>query len=310
MKQAVILAAGLGTRLMPLTKNRSKAMAPVLGRPLVELVIDTLTANGIDDVIFVIGHDDRELRRHFEANETLRCRYVVQRERLGMAHALGCAADLVNGPFVLSACDSFTSAKHVCELVASFGNGDAALSLLDVAPDLVCRSAAVELDGSHVRRIVEKPEPGESQSNTVSLPLYLFSEAVLPMLGMIEMSARGEYEIQDAIQMLVRSGRRVVGVRAETRFQVSDLRDLLDLTMTMFRQRSDGRLPVGVGKDCTFQQPLRIDSGVAIARKCLIGPNVYLEAGCEIGEGSTIKNAIVQRDARVKPGSRIVDQVV
>ncbi len=310
MKQAIILAAGLGTRLMPLTATRSKAMVPVLGKPLVELVIDTLLANNIDDFVFVVGPDDKEIRPYFDGRCGLRSRFVVQYERLGMAHALKLAAPEITGPFVLSACDSFTSAQHISELITAFGDGDAALSLLDVEPDLVCRSAAVELERDVVLSIVEKPKTGETRSNTVSLPLYLFSEAVLPMLEDVDLSSRGEYEIQDAIKMLIAKGRRIVGVRAEKRLQVSSPRDLLDLTMTMLRDYTDDVVPVNAGLGCTFRQPFYVDSGVIIERNCTIGPNVYLERGCEIGSGSTIENAIVQRDARVAPGSNIMNQIV
>ncbi len=145
--QAVILAAGKGTRLLPITQARSKAMVPVLGRPLVELAAMPFVDNGIHDFIFVISRDDTEITDYFESRCALDIapRFVIQEERLGMAHALGLAAPLIRGRFVVSACDSLIDSSHVRDLLDAAVGADAVLSLLEVEPELVTRSGVVEL---------------------------------------------------------------------------------------------------------------------------------------------------------------------
>jgi len=236
--QAVILAAGLGIRLQPVTRDRSKAMAPTLGRPLVERAMMPYAANGITDFVLVVGADDEEIKRHFtyRSGIEVRIRFAVQEERLGMAHALAAAAEFIEGPFVLSACDSLVSGEHVGEVLRAADSADAVLSLLDVESGLVARSASVELDGIWVRRIVEKPVPGEATSNTVSLPHYVFPRRLIDHLAGVGRSVRGEYEIQDAIQALINDGGTVVGIRAAERCQVSTPEDLLALTMQLLRE--------------------------------------------------------------------------
>ena len=109
--QGVILAAGRGKRLRPITLKRSKAMAPVLGKPIVERVMEDLAALGVDEFVVVASPDDQELAHHFEQASELqaRVRIVHQPERLGMAHALNCAAPLIRGDFILSACDNLVA---------------------------------------------------------------------------------------------------------------------------------------------------------------------------------------------------------
>ena len=116
---AVILAAGKGTRLRPVTADRSKAMVPVLGRPLVERALLPFVENGVRDFVFVISPEDTEITRHFSEGTSLdiNARFVFQDERLGMAHALKLAAPEVNGRFVVSACDSLLEASDVRKLL-------------------------------------------------------------------------------------------------------------------------------------------------------------------------------------------------
>jgi UDP-N-acetylglucosamine diphosphorylase / glucose-1-phosphate thymidylyltransferase / UDP-N-acetylgalactosamine diphosphorylase / glucosamine-1-phosphate N-acetyltransferase / galactosamine-1-phosphate N-acetyltransferase len=311
--QAVILAAGLGTRLRPVTGRRSKAMVPVVGRPLVEWALAPIVEVGIREAVMVVAPGDEDLRRHFEDRSKLRIpvQWVVQNERLGMAHALGLAAPLLRGKFIVSACDSLVSASHLRELLTAACDADAVLSLLDVEPELVPRSAAVELDGCEIRRIVEKPGPGEAPSSTISLPHYVFSTGLLAELPHVPPSVRGEYELQTAIQAHIDGGARVVGVRADERFQVSTPEDLLALSC---RLMSGNIVPSAVraalGSGCRTIDPVVIEAGAAVGAGCTIGPEVYLEAGSSIGDRAVIRRSIVLEGGRVGEGETVVDAVV
>lgn len=312
--QAVILAAGMGTRLRPVTVRRSKAMVPVLGRPLVEMAIMPFFENGFRDFTFVVSPEDAEITEYFTRRTTLdlRARFVVQSERRGTAHALGLAAPHVKGRFAVTACDSLVDATHVQALLGEGEGADAVLSLLDVEPELVSRSAAVGLEGTSVRTIIEKPARGESPSTTVSLPHYVFSPRLLDFLPLVEPSPRGEYELADAIQGLIDSGGDVVGVRAERRFQVSSPADLLRLTRQMLADDPTARFvdPETGGRDVALVEPLRVERGVVVGDGAEIGPEVYLEAGCEIGRGAVVRRSIVLRGGRVDHGGTIEDRVV
>jgi bifunctional UDP-N-acetylglucosamine pyrophosphorylase/glucosamine-1-phosphate N-acetyltransferase len=312
--QAVILAAGMGTRLRPVTDDRSKAMVPVLGRPLVERALMPFYECGIRDFVFVISAEDVEIVNYFSERSAfdLKARFVIQEERMGTAHALGLAAPFVNGRFAVSACDSLVETAHVAALLDTAEDADAVLSLLDVETDLVSRSASVSLDGATVKRIVEKPAPGEAPSNTVSLPHYVFSPRLLNALALVEASPRGEYELADAIQGLIDTERRVVGVRAGSRLQVSSPTDLLNLTRRILSSASEAQPvdPGNVDRSVSLVNPLRIEEGVDLGEGCVIGPEAYLETGCEIGRGAVVRRSIVLRGGRVDDGATVEGQVV
>lgn len=312
--QAVVLAAGRGTRLRPITSSRSKAMVPVLGRPLAEWAVVPFYENGIRDFVFVISPEDTEIRGYFTQRTRLdiTARFTIQKERLGTAHALGIAAPLLGGRFAVTACDSLIAGSHVEALLSEAGGPDAVLSLLDLEPELVARSASVSLEGRTITRIVEKPRPGRQPSNTVSLPHYVFSPRLLDFLPEIGVSPRGEYELADAVQGLIDTGGEVVGIHAEERQQVSSPEDLLNLTRLCFaRCRQTQKVtPAAVVSGSRLVEPLYVEDGAVVGDGCELGPEVFLESGCEIGRGAVVRRSIVLRGGRVAEGETIEDRVV
>jgi NDP-sugar pyrophosphorylase family protein len=313
--QGVILAAGKGKRLQPLTLQRSKAMAPVAGKPIVERVLEMLLANGIRDFIFLVSPDDQELVPYFQQKQLdAEIRFITQTERLGMAHALRLAAPYIHTPFVMSACDNLTSAAHVAEMMATYGQGNvnAVLSLMAIDIAHAASTGIIEWHKGEIRRIVEKPKPEEAPSNISSLPLYLFSPHLLDYLPEIKLSARGEYELQDAIQLLIERRGQVTGVLTPSRVQLTTVADLLALNQHYLAQDS-AQVTVNtdkVGKGTIFVPPVRIDAGVSIGPNCLIGPNVYIEADGQIGAGVQINDAILLRGAIVAEQQHIAHDVV
>ncbi len=310
--QAVILAAGRGTRLAPVTDDRSKAMVPVLGRPLIDHVAETLVLNGIRRFIIVVGPGDTEIREHFATRTALDldAEFVVQEIRLGMAHALSLAAPRIESDFVLSACDSLKPVEHVGRLLAAAARADGALSLMEVPWDRVVTAAPVEMDGDRIIRIVEKPAPEDAPSNVVSLPLYVLPHSILGRLTTGGPSVRGEYELQDAIQVVIDDGAAIVGVKTTSRLQVSTPADLLDLNLALLRRRPGGKQPPSLPGGTVLEEPVWIDDHVTLGRNCRLGPDVVLERGCVLGDGVEIARSLVLRGALVPDGLRIDGAVV
>jgi NDP-sugar pyrophosphorylase family protein len=317
--QGVILAAGRGKRLHPVTTQRTKAMAPVAGKPMVARVVDQVVDNGIHDLIVIVSPDDPLIVPYFqEARPDLAIRFIMQTERLGMAHALSLAAPYLHDDFLVSACDNLTSVAHIAQLIATHGKraANATLSLMpiDIAEASstgIIAWAAPSAPG-WVQRIVEKPKPEEAPSNISSLPLYLFSPRLLDYLPQVQRSPRGEYELQDAIQLLIEQAGRVTGLLTERRTQLTHVADLLALNRHYLAVDPQAAriLSAAISPESTLIPPVRIEPGVTIGAGCLIGPNVLLEAGCSIEENVEIREAIVLRGGRVTAGQVIAHTVV
>ncbi|MFQ5611804.1 MAG: sugar phosphate nucleotidyltransferase [Anaerolineae bacterium] len=314
--QAVILAAGKGSRLHPITLNRSKAMVPILGKPMVARVIERLVQNGIREIVMVISKEDSEVGRYFRDQSGLDVdiQFVIQPERRGMADALSRAAPYIRDTFILSACDNLTPPEHVAQLLAAHQNAGATatLSLMKIDPSLAGRTGIVEMEDGYIRCIVEKPAPGEAPSNIASLPLYVFSPKLLAYLPEVKPSPRGEYELQDAIQMLIEGGGRVTGVLTKDRLQLTNAADLLALNRHYLTHGDDKPqlAPHTVGQHTHLITPLRIEEGTVIGPGCVIGPRVYIERNCRIGADALLKDAVVLRETTIEDGRQVVGEVV
>jgi NDP-sugar pyrophosphorylase family protein len=314
--QAVILAAGKGSRLHPITLRRSKAMLPILGKPIVERVMGTLVENGVHEFIMVVSEEDSEVGRYFREQTALdvAIQFVIQPERLGMANALSLAAPYLDDSFVMSACDNLMSPEHIGALVAAqqSAGASATLSLMKIDPSLAGRTGVVELHDGHVERIIEKPAPGQAPSNIASLPLYVFSPKILQYLPDVQLSTRGEYELQDAIQMLIDHDGRVTGVFADNRLQLTNAADLLALNRYYLTTGVDTPqlAPQSVGQHTHLITPLRIEEGTIIESGCVIGPRVYIERDCHIEADVLIKDAVILRNTTIEEGRQVVGEVV
>ena len=101
--KALILAAGKGSNLYPLTETRPKPMFSICGKPVLEYIIQGLVETGIHDITMVIGQHGETIKNYFHRGERfgVNIQYIVQDEPLGLAHALKCALPWVDGDDVL-----------------------------------------------------------------------------------------------------------------------------------------------------------------------------------------------------------------
>jgi len=311
----VVLAAGQGKRLRPLTLTRSKPMLPVLGKPLVEWVLEMLYGGGVERFVVVANPSDHQLIEHIRQHSPFRDYIILafQEKPLGMADALKCARPFIEGDFILAACDSLVKPEHVQHLLRVQAHPDvnAALSLQPVPEEQFDRLGAVVLEGGWVRRIVEKPGPQAAPSNIASLPLYALPHSILAYLDEVPLSARGEYELQDAIQMLIEREDRVRGVLTDWRVDVTTPQDLLELNIYLLQHGYGGRPPSSdqVGEGTVIFPPVRVEEGVRIGKGCHIGPCVYLEEGVEVGDGATVRWAVVLRGSKVEEGEDVAGEL-
>jgi bifunctional UDP-N-acetylglucosamine pyrophosphorylase/glucosamine-1-phosphate N-acetyltransferase len=302
-------------------------MVPILGKPMVERVMERLVHNGVDDFILVVSPDDRHITHYFQHDAQIEgdVRFVYQVERMGMAHTLQYTAPLITGDFILSACDNLVSEEDVERLLTHWHTArhtmpwpNAILTLMPVEPVQFSKGALVEMEDGWIKRIVEKPRPEEAPSNLYSLPLYCFDTRILEYLPEVPLSSRGEYEIQDAIQRLIDREGHVGGIIIEQRLTLTNASDLLAInrvylhqaTLSKHSQEKPRLVPYAIGPNTQLVTPLHIETGTVIGADCFIGPDVYIEQDCRIGDGVTIQNAVLLRGSSVLAGTTIENQVL
>jgi bifunctional UDP-N-acetylglucosamine pyrophosphorylase/glucosamine-1-phosphate N-acetyltransferase len=178
---------------------------------------------------------------------------------------------------------------------------------MPVEPERLGSVGIVEMDGPWVTRIIEKPLPQEAPSNISSLPLYCFARRIIDYLPEVPLSPRGEYELQDAIQMLIERDGRVGGVMASSRLTLTSPADLLALSRSYLVGENDhvAAGPEEIGAGSQLITPVHVERGAAIGTNCVVGPYTYVESGGRIGDGASVSNSAVLRGAQVPAGARL-----
>lgn len=297
---AVILAAGRGSRLKAITSSRSKAMAPVVGMPLIARILSSLRDAGITRFHLVIAPHDVELRQYFAADRTISIH--IQEQPLGSGDALRRCHGLVPGAFVVCACDSLVEASEIRGLIETSAGGVMVAGVMEVSPEISLEARSVVLlKDDRVVDIIEKPQPSERVSNMTSLPLYVLNEEIFGELETLPKSTRGEYELPQAIRNFIARGGLVRYSRISTRDDVTTLSDLLSINMKVLARcvtnmyiSEDVLVPASV----SLVPPVYIDGGVSIGAGAILGPAVYLERGSVVEAGVRLERVVVARGGR------------
>jgi len=314
----VVLAAGRGTRLRPLTDERSKAMLPIAGKPMLERVLEMLEQAGVDQFVVVVHPDDSALIEHL-TNYRWRGRVglVFQARREGMAAALACAVPLIDAAgvdeFVLASCDNLYPEGHARALISHRREArlDAALTLLRVRPEQIPTLAVVAMRDGLVTHIVEKPRAEDAPSDLGVPSLYALSTSALEYLSRVPLSARGEREFPHALRLMIEDGRRVGGVTIAERMTLTRPADLLALNRHVLRTDSmSSEVAMSLTDSTVIQHPVRIEAGAVVGTGCEIGPEVYIEGGANVGVGCRLRNAVILRGATVLNGETVENCVV
>lgn len=307
IKTAVILAAGRGSRLGRLTESRSKAMLPIVGLPMIQRVLNELTAAGIERVLIVASPKDDELKKYFSGRSQIEV--LEQFRPLGGGDALKVCTGLVSGNFVVSACDSIIESSSIRSLIHThIGNrANVSVGVMEVAADvsLETRSVVLLTARNQISRLIEKPSVSERISNYTALPLYVFNEDIFGALSKLNPSVRGEFELPTLIGEICHDpGRVVMATTVTDRLDLTSPADLLQLNRLFLKSQ----LPavwidpsVNVDQLAQISAPVWIGPGCKIEAGAQIGPGVVLEADCVIESGAQIEDAVILRGARIGP---------
>lgn len=221
--QAVILAAGRGTRMRELTEALPKPMIPVRGRPILEHIIDGLARQGVTRVLLIVGYRKEVVMDHFGDGSGfgVEIEYVTQEVQDGTGRVVDLGRGFTGDQgFVLSYGDILVPPESYAPMVRL---GDAAALLTVRFSEDVAKGGAVFIEGDRVIGLIEKPGPGEPTSPWYNAGIYTFQPVIYDYTARLELSPRGEYELTDAIKSMVADG---LDLRAiELKGEWADVRD-------------------------------------------------------------------------------------
>jgi len=304
--KAVVLAAGEGQRLRPLTLTRPKHMIQVGGKPLLEHVLLALREAGIREVLMVVNYKAEKIKEYFGDGSSLQMKieYILQKEIKGTANAFGSAENRVDGDFVALYGDLLITPRAVESALRLHKKSKptATLTTLHVAnPEYY---GIIRTAGERVSEIVEKPSPEAAAGQPINAGLYVFSPEIFEAVRRTEASPRGEEEITDSIRMLIEDGKRVAAaeISNEDWLDVGRPWDLLDANtrvLTSLEPEVLGSVEEGahlegsvfVDSGAKIRSGTYIEGPAYIGEDSDIGPNCYVRPCTSIGRNVRIGNA-------------------
>lgn len=290
MRQGVILAAGRGSRIFPLSNNYPKPLLPVLNKPVIEYQIEAMRKAGIEEIIIVIGHLGQKIKDYFGNGNKLGVLidYVFDDDPQGIASSLMKAKVKIDGPFVLFLGDIFMTGVNLRPAILRFTRLKADGILIgkqETEPEPVMRNFEIVIGGhGRVIRVIEKPK--KPKSLVKGYGLYLFSLAIFSAIAHTPRSSlRSEYEITDAVQKLIDDGGAVYCEEWDLwDFNLSYPEDLLMCNLKMLKERRLKRL---------ISQDAQIDKGAKIITSV-------------IGDRAVVDSPMVLQECLVLPDTRVV----
>jgi UDP-N-acetylglucosamine diphosphorylase/glucosamine-1-phosphate N-acetyltransferase len=320
--KAVILAAGEGQRMRPLTANRPKVMLPVASKPILEHLLIEVKEAGVREFVFVVGYCEKQVRSYFGDGGKwgVKIAYSEQRKQLGTADAIRVAAGVTEGNFLVINGDVIISRADIKRLLKSTHN---TMSVIEVKDPRGL--GIVELSGNKVVNIHEKSKnPPTLMANT---GMYLFTPEVFDAIAKTEKSPRGEYEITDSLQILAGKKDGLHYVEIKSWLDLSYPWDLLKANEAMMAGLEAQNLgevepnvtlkgAVAIGKNTVVKSGAYIVGPVIIGEGCEIGPNCYIRPSttigdnCHIGAAAEVKNSIIMNGTKIPHLNYVGDSVI
>ncbi len=326
--KALILAAGKGTRLRPLTNTIPKHLLPVANKPILFYVLEQIKEAGITDIGLVISPEtgaDLKTALSDGSKWGVKINYVLQSPPLGLAHAVRSAQDfLADSPFLLFLGDNLIK-DGVKNLVSEFNthSPDALIVLKEVADPRAFGVAEVDSSGK-VMRVVEKPK--EPRSNLALVGAYIFTPVVHHAIAQLKPSWRGEYEITDAIQKLLDMGKEVRShILQGWWLDTGKKEDLLEANRVMLDEYVKHQIKGQIDPKSRIIGNVEISEGTKIENSIIRGPvsidfnchivNSSIEPYTSIGaetviENSSVRYSVILSNSHIRDIQQLADSVI
>ncbi len=316
--EAVVLCAGEGTRMRPLTYTRPKAMLYVGGKPVIHHQLKALELAGVSKAVLVVGHKKEKLLEYLKEHKeefSITIETVEQKKtKYGTAAAVIAAKDHINHPFFVLAGD-LVFEPEVLKEMRELHTGEGVIAGKEVQkPE---RFGVIVEEKGRVKKILEKPF--NPPSKLINASIYLFSPEVFQKLREVGKSERGEYELIDVVE-----GARVLKIRGFWK-DLAHPWDLFDANQfllermqakptNIYNSTVKGKVIMEEGAEIFDSY---IDVGVHyIGKNTKIGPHAYLRGWnmigdyCVIGDSTSVKNAILFPHVKAKHLTYIGDSVI
>ncbi len=271
--KAVIPAAGLGTRFLPLTKNSPKEMLPIIDKPAIQYVVEEAINSGIDDIVIITGRGKEVIENHFDVayelekileergekeklnevrkiSEMAEIFYIRQKMPLGLGHAIYMARKHISEEFfAVLLGDDIIVANQPCtkQLIDVYEKYNASvIAIQEVEMEYASKYGIVDAEEVEngifkIKALVEKPAPREAPSNLAVMGRYILSPKIFGYIEKTKPGKKGEIQLTDALNMMLENEELYAYVFEGKRYDLGDKFDWLRINIEMALKREEFR---------------------------------------------------------------------
>lgn len=330
--KAAILAAGEGVRLQPITATRPKHLIKVAGTPILGHCLNALKHAGVEEAVIVVHYMADAIRQYCGDGKKfgLKLEYAEQKALLGTGNAVSIVEPYVKGDFLLVNGDIMFTSESVKNVADLHLKDKPAVTMAVVPVEKPENYGIVEVENDkNVTRVVEKPKREEASTNLANAGIYAFSPEIFAKIKQTSATPRGEWEIPDALSLLINEGRPVLAVKVPGTdwLDIGRPWDLLEANRWALERMKPKQLgliedgahlvgPVAVAETARIRSGAYVEGPAFIDEECDIGPNCYIRPctsvgrKTRIGNACEVKNSIIMDNVHVGHLSYVGDSVL
>lgn len=328
--KAIILSAGEGSRMRPLTLTKPKTMLPVAGKPIIQYNIESLRDNGITDILLIVRYKEEIVRNYFGDGSDfgVNISYKTQKDFLGTANAISYGEDFIDDSIIVLNGDIILDDEIIHEIIKKYNylSPDTLMLLTEVEDPSAF--GVVEIENGNIKNIVEKPKREEAPSNLVNAGIYIFNKDIFDKIRETKISERGEYEITDSVSLQIEDNKKVIGHKTSKDWiDVGRPWELIEVNEELIgklKTEIKGTVEAGsvihgevfLDEGSVIKAGVYIEGNVYIGKNCDIGPNSYIRGNTyfgdnvHVGNAVEIKNSIIMENTNVSHLSYVGDSVI
>ncbi len=294
--KGIILHAGHGTRLRPLTHTGPKQLLPIANKPMSQYCIESIKKTGITDIAIIIGGTgSNKVREYYEDGKKfgVKITYVEQDSPRGIAHAIRLCKDFIgNEKFLVFLGDNIIQRK-ISDFADEFEKSDAKAMILLCEVDNPSRFGIADVQDGIIKKIMEKPK--DPPTNLAVTGIYFLTPIIFHIIDNLKPSLRNELEITDALDILLQSHKITYNVITDYWKDTGTPEDIIHANMTILEKSK----PYFYG---TKEKNVRINGNVMIGENTIIKSDVVINGPTIIG-----KNCVIESGSKIGPNTSIGD---
>ncbi|HBT50705.1 MAG TPA: glucose-1-phosphate thymidylyltransferase [Petrotoga sp.] len=286
--KALILCAGKGTRLRPLTFTNAKPLIPIANKPTIMYSLEKIRDAGVTEIGLVVNSENIEDFKKVLGDGSqlgIKLSYIIQEHPKGLAHAVKVSKDFLdNDDFIMYLGDNLVN-FDLKNFIDQFKQGNYESFILLTSVDNPSQFGIAVMEDSKVTKVVEKPK--DAPSNLAIIGVYIFTPKVFEAIQNIQPSWRGELEITDAIQWLIDNSKNVGAHIVEGWWKdTGKPEDLIEANRTILSTLKEQKIEGEIRSDSSVQGMVHMGKNTKIMNSIIRGPVI-------IGEDVTISNAYI-----------------